>query len=346
MGRDEARPGEPRARAPVPRHGRGRASAARSTRCWPGCAGPAPTSASGPVPIRTSRRPTGPGRCGPSRSASPSSTSCPATPSCARSASTGCGATPCARRSRTRRRPGETTALGFWVLDHAWILVLFQAISLLWELCFPLVFWRPMRYPVHHRRAAVQHRAVDDREDRVLRRRSPASSPSCRSSSGSRRCAGGGPPDGSIRAARRAPTTRRAPGAPATSPRRSPVTGPTGSGPCPAGTSVTDLAGSPPARLARRRRPPPARRHTGSSRSRRRRPGSRRPRADCEAAPRRWRREQLTTIGAPGATRAATGGRCRSVPTGAAERVAWRATAPPTSPASRRTADAGAVDVP
>ncbi len=43
---------------------------------------------------------------------------------------------------------GETTALGFWVLDHAWILVLFQVISLLWELSFPLIFWRPMRYPI------------------------------------------------------------------------------------------------------------------------------------------------------------------------------------------------------
>ncbi len=43
---------------------------------------------------------------------------------------------------------GETTALGFWVLHHAWILVLFQVIALLWELTFPLIFWRPMRYPV------------------------------------------------------------------------------------------------------------------------------------------------------------------------------------------------------
>jgi hypothetical protein len=43
---------------------------------------------------------------------------------------------------------GETTALGFWVLDHAWVLILFQAVALLWELCFPLVFWRPLRYPV------------------------------------------------------------------------------------------------------------------------------------------------------------------------------------------------------
>ncbi len=43
---------------------------------------------------------------------------------------------------------GETTALGFWVLDHGWILVMFQVISLLWELCFPLIFLRRFRYPV------------------------------------------------------------------------------------------------------------------------------------------------------------------------------------------------------
>ena len=43
---------------------------------------------------------------------------------------------------------GETTALGFWVLQHAWILVAFQVVSLVWEVTFPLVFWRPLRYPV------------------------------------------------------------------------------------------------------------------------------------------------------------------------------------------------------
>ncbi len=43
---------------------------------------------------------------------------------------------------------GETTALGYWVLDHAWILVAFQVIALAWEVGFPLIFLRRFRYPV------------------------------------------------------------------------------------------------------------------------------------------------------------------------------------------------------
>ena len=43
---------------------------------------------------------------------------------------------------------GETTALGFCVLRHDWMLVLFQVVALLWEVCFPLVFFRRFRYPV------------------------------------------------------------------------------------------------------------------------------------------------------------------------------------------------------
>ena len=72
----------------------------------------APDPPSSPDRIPTSPPPTGPGRCGRSRSASPSSTSCRATPSCARSASTGCGATRCARRSRTRPHPARRPPSG------------------------------------------------------------------------------------------------------------------------------------------------------------------------------------------------------------------------------------------
>jgi hypothetical protein len=41
---------------------------------------------------------------------------------------------------------GETTSLGFHVLRHPWMLVTFQAVSLLWELAFPLVFFRRFRF--------------------------------------------------------------------------------------------------------------------------------------------------------------------------------------------------------
>jgi hypothetical protein len=43
---------------------------------------------------------------------------------------------------------GETTELGFWVLRHGWAMVSFQAVSLAWEICFPLVFIRRLRYPI------------------------------------------------------------------------------------------------------------------------------------------------------------------------------------------------------
>ena len=170
LGRDEARPGDASCSGSCSSATSRRASGAPSTRCWRGCAGPGPTSSVEPRPDPDEPSTNGAWAVRRSRSASPSSTSCPATPSCARSASTGCGATPCARRSRTRRRPGETTALGFWVLEHAWILVLFQVVSLLWEVLLPARLLAADALPGAHRRAAVQHRAVDDREDRVLRR--------------------------------------------------------------------------------------------------------------------------------------------------------------------------------
>ena len=43
---------------------------------------------------------------------------------------------------------GETTELGFWVLRRRWAMVAFQAVSLAWEVGFPLVFIRRLRYPV------------------------------------------------------------------------------------------------------------------------------------------------------------------------------------------------------
>ena len=43
---------------------------------------------------------------------------------------------------------GETTTLGYWSLDHAWILVAFQVVALAWEVGFPLIFFRRFRYPV------------------------------------------------------------------------------------------------------------------------------------------------------------------------------------------------------
>jgi uncharacterized membrane protein YphA (DoxX/SURF4 family) len=43
---------------------------------------------------------------------------------------------------------GEATALGYFVLRHTWMLISFQAVSLIWEVCFPLVFIRRLRYPI------------------------------------------------------------------------------------------------------------------------------------------------------------------------------------------------------
>jgi len=43
---------------------------------------------------------------------------------------------------------GETTELGFWVLRRRWAMVAFQAVSLAWEVGFPLVFFRRLRYVV------------------------------------------------------------------------------------------------------------------------------------------------------------------------------------------------------
>ena len=43
---------------------------------------------------------------------------------------------------------GETTDLGFYVLRHTWMLISLQAVALIWEVCFPLVFIRRLRYPV------------------------------------------------------------------------------------------------------------------------------------------------------------------------------------------------------
>jgi predicted DCC family thiol-disulfide oxidoreductase YuxK len=43
---------------------------------------------------------------------------------------------------------GEATELGYFVLRHTWMLIGFQAVSLVWEVGFPLVFFRRLRYPV------------------------------------------------------------------------------------------------------------------------------------------------------------------------------------------------------
>ena len=43
---------------------------------------------------------------------------------------------------------GETTALGYFVLRHMWMLIAFQVVALMWEVFFPLVFFRRLRYPV------------------------------------------------------------------------------------------------------------------------------------------------------------------------------------------------------
>ena len=43
---------------------------------------------------------------------------------------------------------GEATDFGFFVLRHTWMLISFQAVSLVWEVCFPLVFFRRLRYPI------------------------------------------------------------------------------------------------------------------------------------------------------------------------------------------------------